>query len=158
MTHADAAQSHEESSGAAGALGPSPSLAERLDHLFKTDPRGPFTNDRVADALQEAGGPTASGTYLWQLRTGRRGNPTKNHLEALAKFFGVPVAYFFDDSIAEQVNTQLETLNRLKEAGVQSVALRAIGLSRESLDPVLALLDQVRRLEGLPPEPEQHQP
>jgi ESX-1-secreted protein regulator len=130
-------------------------LAARLNHLFEVihpaDRSRPYSNDEVAALLQEQGGPTVSGTYLWQLRTGRRDNPTKRHLEALADFFGVPVAYFFDDDVARRVGTDLETLLRLREAGVQSVALRAVGLSPKSMDAVLAMIDRVRELEGLPP-------
>ena len=40
-----------------------------------------------------------SGTYLWLLRTGVRNNPSRRMLEAIAVFFGVPVAYFFDDTV-----------------------------------------------------------
>ncbi|MDQ8707193.1 helix-turn-helix domain-containing protein [Streptomyces sp. LHD-70] len=132
-------------------------LAARLNHLFEViHPAGrsrPYSNDEVATLLQEQGGPTVSGTYLWQLRTGRRDNPTKRHLEALADFFGVPVAYFFDDDVARRVGSDLETLQRLREAGVQNVALRAVGLSPKSMDAVLAMIDRVRELEGLPPGP-----
>ncbi|MDI3390381.1 helix-turn-helix domain-containing protein [Streptomyces sp. B-S-A8] len=139
-----------------GACG-EPTLAARLNHLFEViHPAGrsrPYSNDEVAALLQEQGGPTVSGTYLWQLRTGRRDNPTKRHLEALADFFGVPVAYFFDDDVARRVGSDLETLLRMREAGVQSVALRAVGLSAKSMDAVLAMIDRVRELEGLPPGP-----
>ncbi|NBE56504.1 helix-turn-helix domain-containing protein [Streptomyces boluensis] len=131
------------------------SLAARLNHLFEViHPAGrsrPYSSDEVAALLQEQGGPTVSGTYLWQLRTGRRDNPTKRHLEALADFFGVPVAYFFDAEVARRVGTDLDTLRRLRESGVQSVALRAVGLSPKSMDAVLAMIDRVRELEGLPP-------
>ncbi|MFC7303230.1 helix-turn-helix domain-containing protein [Streptomyces monticola] len=130
------------------------SLADRLNHLFEViHPAGrrPYSNEEVATLLQEQGGPTVSGTYLWQLRTGRRDNPTKRHLEALADFFGVPVAYFFDDDVARRVGTELDTLRRLREAGVQHIALRAVGLSPKSMNAVLGMIDRVRELEGLPP-------
>ena len=129
------------------------SLADRLDHLFEVihpADRRCYSNDEVAALLQKQGGPTVSGTYLWQLRTGRRDNPTKRHLEALADFFGVPVAYFFDDDVARRVGSELESLQRLREAGVQHIALRAVGLSPESMDAVLGMIDRVRELEGLP--------
>ncbi|MFM9372842.1 helix-turn-helix domain-containing protein [Streptomyces sp. Da 82-17] len=147
----------DQSSGPDG----EPTLAVRLNHLFEViRPAGrdrPYSNDELAALLQEQGGPTISGTYLWQLRTGRRDNPTKRHLEALADFFGVPVAYFFDDDVARRVGSDLETLLRLRESGVQSVALRAVGLSPKSMDAVLAMIDRVRELEGLPPGPGQPQ-
>ena len=64
-----------------------------------------------------------------QLRTGRRDNPTKRHLEALAQFFQVPVAYFFDDDQGAAITRELELLGVLRDAGVRSVALRALTLS-----------------------------
>jgi transcriptional regulator with XRE-family HTH domain len=38
-----------------------------------------------------------SSAYLWQLRTGAKDNPTIRHIEALARFFEVSPAHFFDD-------------------------------------------------------------
>lgn len=37
----------------------------------------------------------------------------------------------------------------IRDTGVEQVMLQAHGVSAESLDPVLALLDQIRRIEGL---------
>ena len=39
-----------------------------------------------------AGERVISSTYVWQLRTGRRDNPTQKHLSALGAFFGVSPA------------------------------------------------------------------
>ena len=82
------------------------SLAEKVDHLFKTvrSDKGEYTHEEVASALREAGGPTISATYVWQLRKGIRDNPRKHHLEALAKFFGVAPSYFFDEEAAQQID------------------------------------------------------
>ncbi|MFI6250697.1 hypothetical protein [Streptomyces sp. NPDC051016] len=40
----------------------------------------------------------------------RRDNPTKRHLEALAQYFDVPVAYFFDDDQGAAIARELELL------------------------------------------------
>lgn len=199
MPPPDETKNHEVPAGAEAPA----SFADRLDHLCRNDPRGPFSNDQVAAMLQQSDLPTASGTYVWQLRTGRRDNPTKNHIEGFARLFGVPVDYFFEDDTAAVVNTllgmlnsfkakgvtseqlhtqlesltrllesgvtadqvvaQLETLNRLneagvtldalnrfEEAGVTGIAMRAVGLSERGLNAAMTMLDQVRRLEGLP--------
>ncbi|MGE7438184.1 MULTISPECIES: helix-turn-helix domain-containing protein [Kitasatospora] len=125
---------------------------ERLNALFETvhpPDRGPYSNHEVADMLRERGSTSVSHVYLWQLRTGRRDNPTRRHLEALATFFGVPVAYFFDDSTADRVTTELALVRRLRESGVQRVAMRVAGLSPQSLDQVLATVEQLRAQEGL---------
>lgn len=68
-------------------------LADRIDRLFQVvrRPNGEqHSHEEVARACRETTGETFSAAYLWQLRTGRRDNPTKRHLEALAGFFQVP--------------------------------------------------------------------
>ncbi len=130
------------------------SLAAKLDRLFETmrpsgAPDREFTHDEVARGVAEAGGPTISGTYIWMLRTGKRDNPTKNHLEALATFFGVSPAYFFDDERGPQIEEQLAAAAALRDAGVRSVAMRASGLSPESLAAVMSMVERVRVLENL---------
>ncbi|SDJ00147.1 hypothetical protein SAMN05444157_1216 [Frankineae bacterium MT45] len=127
-------------------------LADRIGHLFEVihpAQRGPFSYKEVSDAIEAAGGPTISATYLWQLRKGIRDNPTKSHLEALARFFGVPVVYFFDDEAAAGIEEQLNLLAALRDAGVQQVALRAVGLSDRSLAAIQTMIEQARQLEGL---------
>lgn len=131
-----------------------PVLAERLDGLFRSSrPRGrSWTNDEVATELKRAHpGLRVSGAYLSALRTGKRERPSRELLEALAGFFGVTAAYFFDRDHADQVSRQLAMLDELHQAGVRSVALRAVGLPPESLQAVIAVLDQIRKLQGLPP-------
>jgi transcriptional regulator with XRE-family HTH domain len=128
-------------------------LAAKVDHLFRTvRPRGggEYSFEDVAEAIRTKGGPTISATYLWQLRKGKRDNPTKRHLEALAGFFGVPPAYFFDDAEAERIDAELALLDALRDAPVRQIALRASGLSAKSLETIVEMVDRVRELEGLP--------
>ena len=133
---------------------PPRTLAEKLDHLFvsvRPAGRGEYTSDEVAAACRENGGPTISATYVWQLRHGKRDNPTKHHIEALAAFFGVPAAYFFDDAAAARIDAELDLLVALRDSQVRHVALRADGLSTESLKAITAIVDQARKVEGLDP-------
>ncbi|MDQ1292837.1 MAG: hypothetical protein QG608_718 [Actinomycetota bacterium] len=127
-------------------------LADKLNHLFTTvrPVKGEYTHDQVATAIEQAGGPTISATYVWQLRKGLRDNPTKNHLEALATFFGVPPAYFLDDDLAARVDEQLDLLASIRDPLVRQLAIRASGLSPETLRTVLDMVDRARELEGLP--------
>jgi len=136
---------------------PSATLAARLDRLFRTFRRpdhSEYTHDELARAVARRGGPTISATYLWQLRTGRRDNPTKHHLEALADFFGVSPAYFFDESAAERIDRQLELLAAMGDARVSQIALRSHGLSSASLEAIRGIVENARRLEGLPDDDE----
>ncbi|MGD9891552.1 MAG: XRE family transcriptional regulator, partial [Dehalococcoidia bacterium] len=91
-----------------------------------------------------------SATYLWQLRKGLRDNPTKKHLEALADFFGVSPAYFFNEEAAARIDAELELLAALRDASVRQIALRASGLSPQSLSTIAEMIERVRQLERLP--------
>lgn len=130
------------------------SLAEKIDRLFATvhPAKGSYTHQQVSDAILASGGPTISATYLWQLRYGKRDNPTMQHLEALSAFFGVPAMYFFDDETTERVNAQLELVAALRDAQVRGLLLRTSGLSPQGLAALTDMADHVRRLEGLPDE------
>jgi transcriptional regulator with XRE-family HTH domain len=136
------------------------SLADKLNLLFATvRPKGtPYSSKEVAASIRAAGG-SISDVYIWQLRTGRRTNPTKDHIEALATFFGVSPAYFFDDEAARRTAADLETLERLRKLNVQQVSLRTVlsdkGLSPQSQQIIQQLVDRCLELEGLaePPEP-----
>ncbi|GGM61091.1 XRE family transcriptional regulator [Longimycelium tulufanense] len=126
-------------------------LAQKLDHLLRVvhpAGRGPYTHEEVAQAIKARGGPTISAAYLWQLRKGLRDNPTKNHLEALAGFFGVPVAYFFDDEQARIVDEEIEFLQAMRDAEVRDVALRTMRLSPEARRSVAAIIAELGRYEN----------
>ena len=135
-----------------GAPAPS-SFAARLDNLFKiAHPAGQpeASYQEVVDALAADGGPSISTTYLYMLRTGRRENPSIPLMQALAKYFNVPVAYFFDDDVAADLGGQLELLAALRDADVQRIALRSQGLSEDSRKTLADVIKQLRRADGLP--------
>ena len=128
-------------------------LADRLDLLFRTKhPVGaaePGYQD-VADAIANSGGPKVSSAYLYMLRTGRRRNPSRELLAALAHYFGVPVSYFLDDDQAvEDLTGQLQLLVALRDSGAERLALRAHGLSEGSRRALAAMVEQLRKAEGL---------
>jgi transcriptional regulator with XRE-family HTH domain len=128
------------------------SFAERLDHLFKRvhPPDKPeYSYEEVARIAAEAGF-EISATYVWQLRNGKRTNPTLRHIEGLAACFGVPAGYFLDPEVERLVRADLDMITSLRDAGVHNLALRAQGLSPESLAAVEAMIERIRRLERLP--------
>ncbi len=133
-------------------------IAQRLDHLFATvhpRGRGPYTLREAADAINQAAGTRLiSPTYLWQLRNGQRTEPSHSRLAAIAEFFGVDVRYFSHDETAQRTDEQLDLLVALRDSGVKTIALRAAGLSGSSLETIRAVIENARRLEGLPDDPE----
>ncbi|MEV4144415.1 XRE family transcriptional regulator [Amycolatopsis sp. NPDC049691] len=130
-------------------------FADKLNHLFAVtkSPEGEeYSNDFAADSITVAG-TKISGTYIWQLRKRKRDNPTIKHVEGLAKFFGVPVNYFFDDGVTDRVDRQLRELAAEQErvkanAGdqeAQRIAMRAGELTPDRRQLVMDLLDVVYR-------------
>ncbi|UKY53226.1 helix-turn-helix domain-containing protein [Streptomyces inhibens] len=130
-------------------------LAAKLNHLFETvipAGRGPYSTEEVARAIT-TDGVSISGSYIWLLRRGQRDNPTLRHLEGMARFFGVPPAYFFDDQVSAKVDADLTLLTALRDSQVQQVALRTAGLSPQTLSSISEVIERVRELEGLPRRP-----
>jgi transcriptional regulator with XRE-family HTH domain len=125
-------------------------LAEKIDMLFQVVRRPgyeQFSHEEVARACREWSNESFSATYLWQLRHGKRDNPTKRHLEALAHFFHVPVAYFFDDDQGSAIAKELALLGALRDAEVRSMALRAVALSPEGIGTISDMIDVIARRE-----------
>jgi transcriptional regulator with XRE-family HTH domain len=145
----------------AGSESRSTSLADRLNHLFATikgqGRRAEYSNEEVARAMTAAGVPISQ-SYIWLLRKGKKDNPTIRHVKALADFFGVPPAYFFDEDVTHRVNQRLAELKaeneRLVQAAsyggeIQLMAARAGELSPEGLGRVVDLVNVVYELEQL---------
>jgi transcriptional regulator with XRE-family HTH domain len=121
-------------------------LPEKIDYLIRhVHPRDrkPYTHPEIAEATGLSTG------LLSALRSGKNTNPTKDTLERLARFFGVPEAFFFDDQTADQVAAQIGLAAVLRDAGIAHVAARMVGLSQGSLDAVWSMTEQLRKLEGL---------
>jgi ESX-1-secreted protein regulator len=128
-------------------------LASRLEHLFQTtrgDDGQPLSAADVAAAINAAaGGHVIGATYVWQLKTGRRANPTYKHLLALSRFFGVPPTYFFDEADLERGATPPDVAAALRDDDVREIALRAAGLSERTLKALRAMIDSARTMEGV---------
>ena len=75
-------------------------LADKVNWLIdRAHPasRGPFSNNEVAALIKDVTGEEVSYTTIWKLRNGQAQNPQKRLIEALARTFGVPPAFSFDD-------------------------------------------------------------
>jgi transcriptional regulator with XRE-family HTH domain len=116
-------------------------FAERLSALIEAargDGRAPHSYREISAAVERAGGPAMSPAYLQQLATGKRVNPKIHYVEALARLFGVPVTYFFDEEAAAGPSPEGEA---------QLMAMRAQELSPQGRRQVMNLLDLVERYE-----------
>jgi transcriptional regulator with XRE-family HTH domain len=131
-------------------------LAAKLDYLFRVvHPKGraEYTYREVAQAINDADSSTTiSASYIWQLRRGEKDNPTIRHIEAMARFFGVPPSYFLDEQAAADITAQLELLASMRDNDVREIALRASDLSPAALKMIKNLIEDTRRIEGLSDE------
>lgn len=125
-------------------------LTQRLDHLFETvhpKGRGPYSYQEVADKINDGAGDGAiSPSYIWQLRSGMKENPTRRHIALLASFFSVSPLYFFEDEQDLGVE-EIELARTLKDPRVYALAHAATGLSDTSLDAVTALIQSLHAIE-----------
>ncbi|MEU9106011.1 helix-turn-helix transcriptional regulator [Streptomyces xanthophaeus] len=127
-------------------------LADRLEYLFShVQPlRRRHTLQEVVDGIRDDGGAgdtTLSVGRLSMLVNGKVPNPTIGTLRSLARFFGVPIAYFVDDDVAAQTMAQLALLNAIRANDVQAVALRAAAVATSSahgIDMVRTLVERAR--------------
>ncbi|TJZ44218.1 hypothetical protein FCH28_31455 [Streptomyces piniterrae] len=124
-------------------------LTELITALYPDERKRPGYA-KLAREIGETTGGAISGTYLWELATGRKRNVTLEQLDVLAQFFDVPSEYFLNDDVAERVNSQLKLLGALRDTRVRNLALRAEGLSPQTLDVLLTMVDEARRLHHLP--------
>ena len=144
MVHVD--EESTDSEAGPDDVGPGESFTSRLNYLFETrrDADGePFTNNAVLAGISDAGEGTISRGYLSELRNGIKDNPTIKHVEALANFFGVDPSYF----ITEEGRARERLAEAMQSFGVRDLALRAEGVSSQSLNAVADILDRLGELE-----------
>ena len=134
---------------------PLQTLADKVNWLIdRAHPpgRGPYSNAEVAELVQRTTGEPVSYTTIWKLRNGQAQNPQKRLIEALARTFGVPPAFFFEDydeQAAGLLREQVELLALVRDSGITAVQLRAIaGLPDEAREAVVSLIEATARAES----------
>lgn len=128
---------------------PASSLAAKLnaliDERWSGESKAPG-NAAIARLVREQTGLSISTGYLWMLRTGRRDNPTGPRLQALARFFRKPPAFFLDESATSE---DFELAAALRKKDVRLIALRSDGLSVKSKQAILEMIERAREIERL---------
>jgi ESX-1-secreted protein regulator len=130
-------------------------LADKVNWLIdraRPAGRGPLSNAEVAALMEKVTGETFSHTTIWKLRNGQGANPQMRLIEALAKTFGVPAAFFFDDYDPRQAGLlaeQVELLALVRDAGVTSAQLRALlQLTPQARQAIADLVTHTARAEA----------
>jgi transcriptional regulator with XRE-family HTH domain len=90
---------------------------------------GPYGNAEVAVLIREATGEPVTGMTIRKLRSGQAASPQLRLIEAMARFFGVPPGFFFDDYDESQVSLlqeQVELLAMIRRSGITPAELRVL--------------------------------
>ena len=130
-------------------------LADKVNWLIdRAHPagRGPYSNAEVIALIEKVTGEQFSHTTIWKLRNGQAANPQMRLIEALARTFGVPPAFFFSDYDDEQaglLREQIELLALVRDTGVTSAQLRALlQLSPGARQAVADLIEHTAQAEA----------
>jgi transcriptional regulator with XRE-family HTH domain len=130
-------------------------LAEKVRWLIETAhpaDRGPYSISEVCFLIHKATGEQVSHTTIWKLANGQSQNPSKRLIELLARTFGVPPAFFFDDYDEEKLGLlqeQVELLTLIRDAKITSAEFRALlGLNPEGRKAVADVITRTARAEA----------
>jgi transcriptional regulator with XRE-family HTH domain len=126
-------------------------LAEKLDLLFKAFLR-PDGREFSYRQVEEGTNKAVTGAYVWKIRVGRAENPGYRTLQALARFFEVPVSYFFEEEVTEEDAKNLRLAVELRRDEVADLALRTSELDAQGRRAVSDMVEYVRKAQGLPSE------
>ncbi|MFP5071664.1 helix-turn-helix domain-containing protein [Pseudonocardia nantongensis] len=137
------------------APGAAPTLGERL-HTLRTSvhpaDRSPYTLEEVSEGIRRRG-ETVSAAYLHQMETGKRPNPSLQKLEAIVAFYGVTLAYLFNDRVAQEVDEEIALLQAIRDHGVKDIAMRALDLDpeyRQSISRIIREMGDLQQRSGHP--------
>lgn len=139
----------------AGAEPDESSFASRLSHLMTTvhpADRGPYSYREIAAGIQDLPG-AMTATHVGQLATGKQPFPRIHYVQALASFFGVPAAYFFDESTASTVNAELERVLRWRDdaaASSDELSQRVAALPEADRDVISTMVAHLEQYEQQP--------
>jgi len=131
-------------------------FAQRLNRLFRSvhpKDRRPYSTPEAAKQINAAAGRSViSATYLWQLRKGKRADPTLSRVTAIARLFNVKLDFFNEARPEEPSRRELALAQALQKPDICELACLTDGLSRESTAALVALSRSLREIEGLPRE------
>lgn len=121
-------------------------VTEKLDFLFSTilSPDGDeYTYKEVAEGTKGV----VSTSYVWNLRKGKKRNPSRDKIEALARFFNVSPSCFFDEvDIKKTLRLDERILEAINDPKIREIALRALDLNKKSKEFILAMVRKAKEL------------
>ncbi len=122
-------------------------ITEKINFLFATK-LSPNGDEYKYEEVARGTGNTVSPSYVWNLRKGKKDNPSREKIEALAKFFGVTPAYFFGDEGAKKNYKVDKRIDRiLEDPFVRDIALGALNLSDNAKELILTMVERAAELD-----------
>jgi transcriptional regulator with XRE-family HTH domain len=100
-------------------------VSEKLTRLFEVlHPAGgrELSTREVARRVKAQGG-SISPSYISELKSGKKTNPSLEQVKWLAAAFGVSAGYFTDDEVADRVDAELDRLAELQQAKPELVEI-----------------------------------
>jgi transcriptional regulator with XRE-family HTH domain len=100
-------------------------VSEKLTRLFEVlhPPGGRELSTREVARRVKAQGGSISPSYISELKSGKKTNPSLEQVKWLAAAFGVSAGYFTDDEVADRVDAELDRLAELQQAKPELVEL-----------------------------------
>ncbi len=128
------------------------SFGDKLAYLIESvhpPDRGPYSYREIAAGIADHPG-AMTAAHINQLVKGKQPHPRIHYVEALASFFGVPVAYFFDDEVAERVDDQIAEVSVWRDEEARLIAERVVELGPRDRHAVTNLIDSLRAYDEQP--------
>jgi len=116
-------------------------FAQKLEKLFKTITKSngeEYSREEIEVGTNKA----ITSSYLYRLRTGKSTNPTIDKVQAIADFFNIDPAYFFEEDDKEPTPDP----NRL----VANIAFRASHMDMKAVEDMLQMIKTLREAEETP--------
>jgi transcriptional regulator with XRE-family HTH domain len=130
-------------------------LADKVNWLLdnaRPAERRALTNAEVSALIERVTGEQVSHTTIWKLRNGQATNPQLRVIQALARTFGVPPSFFFEDFDEQRaglLQEQVEMLAMIRDADITSTQLRAfVNMPPEAREAFVELVKHTARAEA----------
>ncbi|MDI6800213.1 MAG: helix-turn-helix transcriptional regulator [Actinomycetota bacterium] len=121
-------------------------ITDKINFLFssKLSPNGDeYKYEEVARGTDGKLSPS----YVWNLRKGKKDNPSREKIEALAKFFDVAPSFFFTDEDPKKlfkIDDRIEKI--IADPKVKEIALRTLELNEKNKEFILTMVEKAQEL------------
>ncbi|MDI6800386.1 MAG: hypothetical protein QMD53_07015 [Actinomycetota bacterium] len=122
-------------------------ITEKINFLFATK-LSPDGDEYKYEEVTRGTGGMVSASYVWNLRKGKKDNPSREKIEALAKFFDVAPSCIIGGEGAKRdykVDNRIDKI--LADPLVREIALGTLNLSDDAKELILTMVKKAGELE-----------